>query len=431
MYDICIVDSESEYNSFIKYLSAENTIIINLVPDINGLPFKYQVSWLSMMLFDSRKLYIFDTDNIYNLLNNINNINNKINILINNIKYINKFYKINYKNNIVDIEGLNFCKNKNELHIPEELTSYKQYKIFISSRFSKYTVPPITILSELEYNKILYLYDIYTDCKEYINSSEYNSYILRSYNFNTIENNGIHINNNIQSNLTKGNINSIIFPEYNICASESGRTSCSYFSVNLMALNKSSGIRKTFTSRFKNGKLYYFDMESFHPRIVAHLINYNIPENCNFYKHIFNDNITEEYDKLKEKTFQILYGHSTDIGNNEFFNTVSEYKKNKKYSKTLLNREVNNTSSKSFNYFIQKFEVDYINLAMKKINDFLEDKNSKLVLYQYDAILCDIHPTETELVKNIKYLLESVIPETIFPCRVFSGDNFHDVELEK
>ena len=52
----------------------------------------------------------------------------------------------------------------------------------------------------------------------------------------------------------------------------------------------------------------------------------------------------------------------------------------------------------------------------------LNEYQSKLVLYTYDALLFDIHPNEVSILKTIKDLM-------IYPVKCKTGHNYNKMDL--
>lgn len=64
--------------------------------------------------------------------------------------------------------------------------------------------------------------------------------------------------------------------------------------------------------------------------------------------------------------------------------------------------------TKLFNYYIQSLETKSNVEILKSLLDYLETKQSKIVLYTYDSVLIDFSKEDgIETVKEIKNILES------------------------
>ena len=46
-------------------------------------------------------------------------------------------------------------------------------------------------------------------------------------------------------------------------------------------------------------------------------------------------------------------------------------------------------ANKLFNYFLQSMETEYSLSAINEVNEFIQNYNSKVILYTYDSLLFD------------------------------------------
>ena len=235
----------------------------------------------------------------------------------------------------------------------------------------------------------------------------------------------------------------LVYSQYNLFTS-TGRPSCRFGGINFAALNKDDGSRAAFTSRFEGGKLVLIDFESYHVRLIADMIDYKLPTTPAheyFGKQYFQvDKLTDDqYNESKVKTFHLLYSDTDSMI--PFFRCVKQHKDylwkqiNEKGFITSpihkieikLNRIWKPSSAKVFNYLIQLAETER-NLTMlgslMAVWDISKIK-SKIILYNYDAILIDLHPDDAALVKYISKFLEG---GKKFPVRIKVGKNYNEME---
>ncbi len=236
--------------------------------------------------------------------------------------------------------------------------------------------------------------------------------------------------------------NNTIYSEYNPYTA-TGRPSNKYGGINFAALNKSDGTRQSFISRYgEDGLLIQFDYEAFHLRLVAAQMGYRLPETS---VHTFlaqqyygKAEVTpEEYEASKARTFALMYGMNEDLGGVEFFHKVRQYSgqlwdiyKTMGYIKTKTGKKIivdEPSSNKVFNYSVQWLETETALQNVVKVCELLQDKLTKPILYTYDAILLDLHRSETALLPRIKYLLE----EGGYPTRMYKGVNYNELEMVK
>ena len=76
---------------------------------------------------------------------------------------------------------------------------------------------------------------------------------------------------------------------------------------------------------------------------------------------------------------------------------------------------------------IQLMETEKNIETLNKLRVFLEDKKSKLILYNYDAFLFDFDFKQDGLkyLKEVKNILED---GGKYPTRVYMGDNYHEMQ---
>jgi hypothetical protein len=84
--------------------------------------------------------------------------------------------------------------------------------------------------------------------------------------------------------------------------------------------------------------------------------------------------------------------------------------------------------NKLFNYLLQAAETEFSIQNISRINDFLRNKESKVVLYTYDSILVDLSKNDgMETVHHIK----NTMIDNQFPVKCYVGKNYNDLcEIE-
>jgi hypothetical protein len=236
--------------------------------------------------------------------------------------------------------------------------------------------------------------------------------------------------------------NGLVYSDYNIYTS-TGRPSNAFGGINFAALNKNDGTREKFTSRFGElGTLVQFDYEAFHLRLAANLIKYQLPPTSvhtflaeQYYK--TSDITPEMYEQSKTRTFALMYGQTDDDGGVEFFRKLKDYSSelwrqycDRSYVVSGTGRRIavpTPTKNKVFNYWMQLTETE---TAIARIHDactLLVPRQSKVVLYTYDAILLDVHNDELEYMSTIARLLSI----GGYPVRQYRGSNYNNLILNK
>ena len=234
-------------------------------------------------------------------------------------------------------------------------------------------------------------------------------------------------------------IGSKVFTKYNFYTS-TGRPSNRFGGVNFAALNKEDDTRSSIISRHEDGILVEMDFQSYHPRILADLIGYDMG-NENAYEHLakyyFNtDTPTEEQiSSSKELTFRQIYGGiNTKYQHIEYFNKINHfteylwdyYVKNGSVQSKTSKREIKGiedvSPTKLLNYFIQLQETEQNTLFLYGLLRVL-DEDIIPILYTYDSVLFDLPKSKVKTLQNI---LSNLIPKT-FPYRLKMGLNYKDL----
>lgn len=209
-----------------------------------------------------------------------------------------------------------------------------------------------------------------------------------------------------------------IYTQYNLHTT-TGRPSNSFNNVNFAALNKENGCRKTFIP--ENDKFVEIDISAYHPTLAAKLVGYKPT------KPIYDE--FAEYagiDRSEAKLlmFRQLYGGVyKEYKDWEFFRLIQEYVNEvwvqfnndgniQVHDRTFSKCELGEMNpQKLFNYILQLLETLNNGRIIKDIIKILNGKNTKIVLYTYDAILIDLDTDESEVLEDIenvfkKYKLE-------------------------
>ena len=414
-----VVDNINILNTLKNEYNNSDSIVIPIYSDVNKHRVINRLSLLYIYIIDTEKEYIIPV-----------NHSEKI-FTIDNLQFLNNS-KITYTysngiKNSINIDALHYMTNLCNIDKDSLLT--QAHKYFYSRYWRLDNVNDIIpVLKHQEYcNKIK---DIVLDIRKNMSMTgfnEYNNLVIPM--FRSIENSGLATRNGIE------------YTKYNLWTT-TGRPSNSFNGINYAALNKEDGTREKYISRFEKGKLVEFDFDAYHIRLIASMINYELPEtSIHTYlgRHYFGKDIItkEEYEESKSITFKILYGGvPKEFENITFFWEVKRYifklwdiYKRKGYIETpKFNRKVFADNLKDrdikpqtlFNYMIQAFETEQNALIIKSLCEELEQYQSKIVLYTYDALLFDIHPNETHLLKTIKNSM-------LFPVKCKTGYSYNSM----
>lgn len=279
--------------------------------------------------------------------------------------------------------------------------------------------------------------NIYNDLKQNIDKNINKFYNTKaSIVFNSIEREGIRINNKEFSKYFYPTKSEIIYTQYNFKTTTT-RPSNHFNKINFAALNKENGCRKSFIP--KNDKFIELDITAYHPTILANLINYKFESSDihGEFAKIYNTT----YDKAKIKTFQIIYGGLFENYEHiKYFNLAKKYTNNlweefntngyvkceiteHKFEKDKL---MDMNPSKLLNYVIQQKETAYNIQILWDILKIIKNKNTKILLYVYDSILLDFDENEQDVldsIKNVFNIRNLQLKEKI-------GYNYNSLELK-
>jgi len=230
----------------------------------------------------------------------------------------------------------------------------------------------------------------------------------------------------------------IIYSEYNPYTS-TGRPSNRFGGMNFAALNKSDGSRKQFISRFNNGVLVEMDFDAYHLRLIGEIIGYQFPPGS-VHEHM-GKLYGLPYDEAKALSFKYLYGGITDeVSDNPFFSKVNDYikllwqdyKTNNFVESYIYSRRIHRKNlqdmnpNKLFNYMIQLMETENNIKILNELQPKLQEYNSELVLYNYDAFLFDFDTKDgLDFLNMVKETIES---GGTYPVKISKGVNYHDMQ---
>lgn len=222
-----------------------------------------------------------------------------------------------------------------------------------------------------------------------------------------------------------------IYSHYNLYTTTS-RPSNSYNSINFAALNKTNGERLCY--RPSNDIFVEFDIQGYHPRLIGELIDFHFPKDVPTYEYL-GKLLGVNAQAAKELTFKQLYGGVwKEYRNKPFFEDVVSYVNNtweeyNKSSKIVCQNKIftpsnieDANSNKLFNYIIQSYETSTNVIILDRILNYLKEKQTKLVLYTYDAFLFDFAKTDG---KETLLTIQDMIG---YPTNVKRGKTYHGLE---
>ena len=336
---------------------------------------------------------------------------NEHSILTPDKKILNHFYKFD---NVTDINYLYWDDTGKpfEKHITNNAIDFLSNKYYNVKKLNE--IIPLSKHNE-------YCNDIVKSMDNLIvdSNDDYMNDVVKA--FTSIEKNGIKVSNDIcdifDMRVKKHISNGKLYSNYNLWTT-TGRPSNSFGSVNFAALPPEK--RKGFIA--ENDYLVEFDFDAYHLRLIADLVGYHTFGTESVHEHLAKW-YECSYEESKQKTFKLLYG-GIDKQTREkvpFFDLTHNYI-NKKWNeinthnlvstdiyrrKLLFKNYEDLNRNKVFNYLIQALETESNIKKILKVQDYLYNKKTKLVLYGYDSFLFDFSNEDgVETLKDIKSILE-------------------------
>ena len=340
-----------------------------------------------------------------------------------NIKHINQVLKSLEKIYVRDLKSfLYYFQLKHAANInPIPLHTYIQTATAVHEHFYRQHS------TKQDINRIIPVVKHYEKCENLFKHVKIPSTLQDNtivYSLFYIEKNGIKIEPTLLKqyfNPSYENFNikdNKIYTQYNLHTT-TGRPSNSFNSINFAALNKDNGCRKAFIP--ENDKFVEIDISAYHPTLAAKLVGYK-PSKPIYDE--FAEYAGIDRNEAKLLMFRQLYGGVyKEYKDWEFFKLIQEYVNEvwkqfnndgniQVHDRTFSKDELGDMNpQKLFNYILQLLETLNNGRIIKDIIKILKDKDTKIVLYTYDAILIDLNTDENEILEDIenvfkKYKLE-------------------------
>jgi hypothetical protein len=214
-----------------------------------------------------------------------------------------------------------------------------------------------------------------------------------------------------------------------------GRPVNNFNGVNFVGLKHDNGERDTFEP--DNDFFVEMDYDGYHPRLIGDIVDYQFTGNVHttlakiYFK---SKKITpEQYKESKTLTFKQIYGgidkknlhHPFFKKTQDFINIIwDEFNRKgevKCGSYTISKKDHPGIhSQKLFNYYIQATETETNIRKMKVVQDYLKDKQTRLVLYIYDAFVFDVAKSDG---KELLTDLQAILSEK-FPVKIKTGKHY-------
>lgn len=414
-----IIENENQINKFISKKYQE--VFIEIIPyNYNTHPVTNGISLIYIRPLNSYKGYILSINHseslsilecdILKILNSFNRIYVRDKKEFLHYYILSNIYDItfpfNYEYKLTPTHTFYYSLHPNNIYINCIIPISKHYE------YCEW------MFAELKSN-------IYKPINEFYNT-------VVSIVFNAIERNGIHICKNKFKEHFHDIDSEYVYTQYNFKTTTT-RPSNTFKGINYAALNKENKCRESFTPQ--NNKFIEIDISAYHPQLAANLINYSFPDEDihGYLASLYG----VDYNKSKELTFKQLYGGVFESYKNlEFFKNINvfiqnlwEQFENDGYIEIPISKhkiEKKNikemTPQKLFNYFLQALETAHHVSILWEVLKYLRGKNTKIVLYVYDAILLDVDENENVLddIKQI-YVKHGV------NVKIKTGNNYNNL----
>ena len=214
-----------------------------------------------------------------------------------------------------------------------------------------------------------------------------------------------------------------------------GRPVNNFNGINFVGLKHDNGERDSFEP--DNDLFIEMDYDGYHPRLIGDIVGFLFEDNVhNTLAQIYfkSKEITpQQYKESKTLTFRQIYGgidkanlhHPFFRKTQDFINIIWEEFNKKGYIDVGSYRIKKDDhpkihSQKLFNYYIQATETETNIRKIKDIQDYLEDKKTKLVLYIYDAFIFDFAKEDG---KQTLIDIENMLSEK-FPVKLKTGEHY-------
>jgi len=239
-----------------------------------------------------------------------------------------------------------------------------------------------------------------------------------SWVFNGIERAGLYVDNTLYNDYFDKDIDGcVVYTQYNI-KTLTTRPSNNFNGINYAALNKENGCRKAFIPRYS--KFIEIDITAYHPTLASKLVSYSFSDGDNIYTTLARL-LDCEVSKSKEITFRQLYGGiQKEFEEIEFFRLIKGYIEDLWFTyqdqgyiecpvskfRFYKDKLENMNPQKLFNYVLQNLETAVNVHILWDIFKILKGKNTKIVLYTYDAFLFDWDEKEHQVMDEINKVFE-------------------------
>ena len=423
-----VIENVSRYKSLLKKIANKSVPAVFIRDDNRNHPAESSVIAVSLFVDNEIHDVIFDHSESFSEGLDIKELFCAKRFWVDDVK---EFYHLTKNTNGYDITMSDYLNNVTHERVQKPQVFDKIYENSFALRKSNKIVPIVKVL-EYSHERLNIIIDSVPEkvTKDFI---KYNRGL---YEFAKIENSGMKIVPNSFGTVFR---NGYGYPNYNMFTA-TGRPSNTFRGVNFGALNKHDNTRNNIVSRFDKGLLVEFDYDAYHLRLLANILNIDVPFDESLHQHLADTVYNTTYEESKKVSWQILYGNvSVTEKENPFFYTIEKmsgalwriFNSNKSFKSHIYKRQFvsdqisDPNKNKVLNYFIQSYETENNIETIKKINKYLKECNTRMMLYTYDSFLFDLDRTEGfKTVLQIKKILE----DNKYPVKVKAGLNYGSMQ---
>lgn len=441
-----IIETTAEFDSFLEKSKQYNWILVPFYCNGNKSVYTDMLSVLYVYVInlDEEVMIVFNhTEGLSLPIELLNQFPKDKNLFVYNKKRFKRFLDTP---NLVDMSMVEYFYNNQSIEDDFETTAHEFFTRNFGNFSNLNTIIPITKHIEKAQaiaQRFLNVYDYFQNDESF---QKYNELILDS--LFQIEKNGLFANyEQFKKKFNEQFIqDNFAFSEYNIYTT-TGRPSNRFGGINFAALNKESGQRTPFVSRFgENGFMVSFDYDAYHLRLLAALVDYQFPDKISVHEYLGKfyfqkETLTDaEYAESKSISFRQLYGGiGIEYLSIPFFAKIHEYTQliweqfrehgfietplfGRKLFKSFFT-EMN--AAKLLNYMLQSFETERNMAVIHNILLRTKSFSSKLILYTYDSFLWDFDKRDgAELLRVVREELEQ---QGRFPVKIEIGPDYHNM----
>jgi len=213
--------------------------------------------------------------------------------------------------------------------------------------------------------------------------------------------------------------------------------------INLLNLSKNNNSRELIISN--NGYLFEYDYKGFHLSILCKLLKYELQYDdvyTQLYNEIHKTNLQTldeiQHEEIKNEFFQIMFSEILFTDHQSillkkvlsFKKYLLEFFSNNGYIKSPFTKEIyyheSFTTKNIFSIFFRICETELNVNTLLNIQEFLKEKKTRIVLYQFDSFLIDWNKEDgKEILKDLKKIIET---EHKYKISISYGKNFNQMK---